>query len=196
MPAAKEGTIDHCWWCKKPIQFSTALLSEQQEQENAEARASGKKEPHHRSHYRRWTHYPEAPGENNIHCPGQEEGRRRSALATNYCGEHTQGGRWSSGSLCNRAVKGEWGGRPLCGLHLAAERKRAKEEEERQQQQDLKEWALKHAKEQVDHLRAYGLEAQPHEFWSDYTHVVTGKVVVDPVKLLELLEETFGPRPS
>lgn len=90
------------------------------------------------------------------------------------------------GHLCGRPVKEEG----LCGIHLAALRKRD------QGLADMREsWASEERKgKELDALIAdlaeFGIEAGKHVGWRSAT--LTGNVTVDPAQLLTLLRSASG----
>lgn len=156
----------------------------------------------------RWYHYREDEG-TIVHCPTTREWKRfekkdrdgywygKTALPKEFCHRNVNG--QYRNHICNRAVKEIYDGKePLCGVHLAHEKRRDKEQADRSEAGAIKDYIRTEVKKLCDILQEdFGLEAGVHEQYRyqgagrGYEHNPSGKVVVDPKALLDLLEETF-----
>lgn len=147
-----------------------------------------------------WYHYREEEGTLS-QCPVK---RKRSgsgkywngpsAKPKEFCSEFVEA-QYSRGP-CNRKVKGEWNGEPLCGIHLARERKAEEKYRISQEEREITHYIIESTEELCKELEQdFGLKASVHlrRRWVNggWEHTPDGRVVVDPKALLELLVETF-----
>lgn len=198
-----------CLNCGKRLRWDRERLTEAQQIENKAVDDYNtslersqynlrKQRPHQSpSSYNRWTHATEQPGENKVACEIEGNGASRynwrsKALPVEFCtseinsygyGDHT----------CNARSKDkkEWepfSQVPLCGRHLAPKKKEARDAEQRKEKYELQDWIRTEVTKVCDLLETnYGLEANLHYDYGNRQY--TGRIVVDPKKLLDLLKE-------
>lgn len=79
--------------------------------------------------------------------------------------------------------------RHMCGIHANAARKAEEKDRKWRDEVEMSRYISEEVGKLIDRMKEeYGLEASLHHTPRDFR--VTGKIVVDPVKLMELLEQT------
>jgi hypothetical protein len=164
-----------------------------------------------------WYHYREEEG--TIHqCPKTREWRLYesprtkkimekggsdgywvgpTALPKEYCTRTIDSASYYD-DTCNRPAKEIWEGRePLCGIHLAHLKKYERQQEKDRERRELESYIESEVTKLIAILKEdHGLDSSVHHrYWYSggmYHHTPSGKIVVDPKALLDLLEETFG----
>ena len=105
----------------------------------------------------------------------------------------------NTGGYCKKQAKeivdtGYGGKKALCGIHLGHLRKAAKKAEEYETQREIDQWRSEALEEKIRDLAYYGIQAQK-EWIRHHTGLTsgayTGMVIVDPDKLLEILQENI-----
>ena len=105
----------------------------------------------------------------------------------------------NSGGDCKRVAKeivdtGYGGKKAMCGIHLAHVRKAQRQAEEQENQSAIEAWKAEELERKIAELAKYGVKAGKE--WvrhnvNSYYGSYTGKVVVDPDKLLEILQDAI-----
>lgn len=111
--------------------------------------------------------------------------RSRAANPKNFCWESIETSWYSD--RCTRPVTNlEFG---MCGIHGNAEKKRTQRQRENEQRRELSAWVSQEVGALMDRMKEeYDLDAELHYNSSQSTY--SGKIIVDPVKLMEILEQT------
>lgn len=102
----------------------------------------------------------------------------------------------NSGGHCERVAKDTWRDghsfEALCGLHLSQERKYQKEQEERENSEQLQSWLRSELEEKIARLDRLGIQAEMQyviHYGGRYSGSYSGKIIVDPDQLLEILDQ-------
>ena len=108
------------------------------------------------------------------------------------CQAHVSTG-WSGGRACGNPAKGTLAdGKPACGVHLAAQRKRAQKEEEYQRRRAQELRLQKAAGAACDRLAEVGIFAKPE--WDGNSGGYTGMIVTSPGEILAaIMRAVEGP---
>lgn len=197
-----------CFYCGKRLRWDRPHLTEAQRIENKavddfnaslgfDERSKRKPRPHDTpSSYQRWTHATEQPGEDKVPCEGQDEEtsywNHKRATPLEFCTEdinaYGYGERTCNVRSKERAEWEQFSKVPMCGRHLGPLKKQVRENQERAERRELQAWIQTEIGKMCDLLfESYGLEArQEYDF---HSHQYTGKIIVDPKKLLDILKE-------
>lgn len=174
-PKFSHGT---CLHCDKRVLYKAAELSPEQKAENEAARAHNQENhlgrwdtdfqatPHENpSYWRRWTHDPEAPGEDNTFCEGwtMEENR----YGTNKVGHRARPKEFcldtlNNGDTCHKQVKMEVDGIGYCLVHGKKRQEIADDRAAAQQEMEIRQWAEEALLEEAKALsEKYGISVDP-----------------------------------
>ena len=190
------GTIDACHYCGNKVMYRyrhwyNKFTGEEVEYNDAwhnmkrDERAQRYVEVH-----AGWFHTKPSPiSDEARYCPDPERPVenpifQRRVIAASYCHD------------CGRKQKGTArNGLPVCGIHLRAEREEQKRNEEWEQHHDVQSWISREVTRKIQLLRRYGLEDVKEHYQSTpgakfYGHY-TGKIIVNPDELIELLESAI-----
>lgn len=78
----------------------------------------------------------------------------------------------------------------MCGIHSSHVRKREQRNEQESQAWEMSHYAETEAQKICDELKSvYDLNARPYQ--NPQTYMYNGEIIVDPEKLMNILEETF-----
>jgi len=197
-PRSRDAT---CFHCQKKIRWKAQTLSQQQKEENAVVEEFNKgkmsydrKPTPHRPYFTpRWTHVPESDGEDKAYCelenPEVEKPlwRKPRAQPNEFCNARNYG----DGTDCNLTArpKEEWSiytTVPKCGRHLKEDIEQYTQKQAAEEKVELEAWARQHVEQLGKTLKeTYGVNWTYERRFSEYT----GKIVVDPAEILEILEK-------
>lgn len=132
-----------------------------------------------------WYHKGRTLGE-ELHCDEKAIPKVRAA-PRDYCVEHISSrDAWSVGGMCNRKVKDH--DLFMCGIHARQSREDERKRKEYTEKRDLSNYVFDEVlRIQAEIAERFGLKTQAEYDWRQ--HEYTGKVVVNPRELLDLLIE-------
>lgn len=121
-----------------------------------------------------------------MHCNEKAIPKVRAA-PRDYCDEHVSSrDTWHVGQICNRPVKDH--DLFMCGIHARRKEQEERKRREYKEQRELSSYIYDETlRIQVEIADRFGLTTQPEYDWRQ--HEYTGKVVVNPRELLDLLIE-------
>lgn len=97
---------------------------------------------------------------------------------------------WHNKQYCGKPAKGRSKEEdlPMCGIHLAAERKRLRNEEQRHSDRQMQEWLLDETRTLMRRIKdELGINSGLYYDWNNSRY--TGKIVIDPADLVAILDE-------
>lgn len=95
-------------------------------------------------------------------------------------------GSWAQGTVERKAA--------LCGIHYSHHRRAEKAAKEREEASALEEWTREETEKAIKRLADFGIEASAdwqRHYTGPFLGSYTGRVIVDPRQLLEILEENI-----
>jgi hypothetical protein len=204
----QEGQKDRCrmcgefiWWTrKKHIEQRKVWNSKEQKHEyqpierwevrwwhKREGELEQKCVPEHVEAYKRISQ--------NYHSEATRPYYNPYAIPTSFCPEHTESGYSYQNSTCHRRVKDAALG--MCGIHARPIREREARDRRQAEIQRQKEFEVKGIKGLIAELEKLGVKGATihykivptYKSYPTHTSEITGKVVVDPEQLIDLLTE-------